>query len=54
MNIIDKWICERLGNSVEKDIARQIDKVGYDRVLVNVDSGGNTTHSFLDALGRII
>jgi hypothetical protein len=33
---------------------RQIDKLGYDRVLVKVDVNGNATHYLLDDMGKII
>jgi hypothetical protein len=50
----DKWIRERLTDSVGEDMVRQINKVGYDRVLVKVDANGNATHHLLDDLGKII
>jgi hypothetical protein len=48
----DKWIRKRLANAVDKDTYRQIEKIGYDRVLVKVDVNGNATHYLLDDMGE--
>ena len=50
----DRWIEPRLYKTFGKDMARKIINTGYERVLVKVDYGGNTTQSLLNASGAVI
>jgi hypothetical protein len=43
-----------LPDDVGKGMAKKISSSGYDRVLVNVDPGGDVKHSFLDGMGKTV
>lgn len=50
----DKWINDRLANTVSRQEARNITQSGYERVVAKVDANGNVTYRKADANGYVI
>lgn len=50
----DKWIQDRLGNTVSRQELRNITQSGYERVVGKVDANGNITYRRVNADGYII
>ncbi|MDP9959439.1 PAAR-like protein [Chryseobacterium lathyri] len=50
----DKWIQDRLGNTVSRQELRNITQSGYERVVGKVDANGNIVYRRVDANGYII
>ncbi|SHG93300.1 hypothetical protein [Chryseobacterium vrystaatense] len=50
----DKWIQDRLDNTISRSEIRNIENYGYDRVVAKVDNAGNITYRKVDSRGYII